>query len=283
MRAAELLFPGSSVRVEPVADTDGVVHTVTRDTGETYILKWFAPDQISPFEREIGMRECLHAFTDIEYPEILDRVELDGDRYLLLEFIEGEHLIGLWREEPSRVPGDMSRLGSMLGSIHAIPLASAAQVLDEDLTIHDPEFFSRMAATVEPLLSSEEQAALSECFERVTGEALEQTVLHGDFGPHQVIVRPDGRWVLFDFEFAMTGPFADDLGGAAVRMQRFGFADTGAFLSGYEQVRSRLSEYQPVRDAFRVYLLLTILSTAIMRDGEMPPPQDLALMRRLLE
>lgn len=282
-RAARALFPGNGVRPEPVAGTDGVVHRVIRDSGETYILKWFAPDQVSPFEREVGMRECLHTFTDIEHPEILDHIDLDGERYLLMEFIEGEHLIGLWREEPLRVPDDMSRLGTMLGSIHAIPLASAEEILDEDLTIYAPEFFSRMAATLKPFLSSEEQAALLECFQRVTDESLEQTVLHGDFGPHQVIVRPDGRWVLFDFEFAMTGPFADDLGGAEVRMQRFGFADTEAFLSGYEQVHSRWSAYQPVRDAFRAYLLLTILSTAIMRDAETPSPQDLALLRRLLE
>jgi aminoglycoside phosphotransferase (APT) family kinase protein len=280
--AAAALFPGVSLRLDPVEDTGGFVQFLTLDSGARYVLKCFEGEDGSMVEREAGMRACLRESTDIEFPEILDVAEIDGDRYMLMEHIEGERLDTRWRNDPSIVPDGMARLGALMGEIHAIPLEQAQRHLSEDPSIYTESFFAQASASIAPFLTPDERAALSDCHRIVNDGPLEQVVLHGDFAPLQVIVRPDGRWVLFDFEFAMLGPFADDLAGAEVRMERLGFPNAEPFLTAYENVQPRLAAYEPVRAAYKAYLLLTILSTAITRDEETPTARDLERLRHLL-
>ena len=282
MRAAEELFPGIRLRVEPVEDTEEIVQLVTLDSGPTYIMKCFEADQGSLVESEVAMRRVLREFTEIECPEILEIAELDGERYVLMEHIEGERLDHRWRKHPEVVPEEMARLGTMLGVLHSIPLESAQQYLDEDLSIYAKDYFAGIAAALEPYLNADEQAALRRCFHLVNDAQVEQTVVHGDFAPIQIIVKPDGRWVLFDFEFAMIGPFADDLSGAEVRMERLGFTQIDPFLKAYEAVQPRMAAYEPVRIAFKTYLLLTVIAASINRDGETPGAVDLERLRALI-
>ncbi len=258
-----------------------VVRVQAADTG--YVLKRFETDRYRAYEREIGMRECLRYDGRIAFPDILASVERGGTRYALMEDMAGERLQEIWNRNPTRVAEEMSTLGRVLGFLHEIPVEGARRFLEREDVLFSEEYFGWMMETIAPYSEPTGQGRLlRRCYEVVRGTPVEEVVIHGDFGPHQVIVDSQGQWVLVDFEYAALGAFADDLGGAEVRLERQDYANIEGFLAGYESVRGTLGEYESVRAAYKAYNLLAMLTYRLAYRGEEPPAEAMDRLASLL-
>jgi Ser/Thr protein kinase RdoA (MazF antagonist) len=203
----------------------------------SYVLKCFERDQHRAYEGEIGMRECLRRFTRIAFPTIVGCAELGENRYVLMRHVEGERLGEIWRKDRTQASKQMSTLGRMLGSLHEIPVAEAKPFLEREKVLYAEDYFVWMMDTIAPYLRAADQTLfLRKCYEVVTSSSVEEVVIHADFGPHQIIVDSQGRWILIDFEYAAIGTFADDLAGAEVRLEQKAYPNIAGFLRGYEGV-----------------------------------------------
>jgi thiamine kinase-like enzyme len=109
----------------------------------------------------------------------------------------------------------------MLASLHQIPVSAAEPFLHREEKPFSEDYTLWMLERIAPYLPSPDlRAKLDSCFRTIQEAPLKETISHGDFCPHQVIVDLSGRWVLMDFEYATITPFADDLSGAEVRLER---------------------------------------------------------------
>ncbi|MFW6115949.1 MAG: phosphotransferase family protein [Chloroflexota bacterium] len=269
-----------------VAYLDSGNHDVARVTtgAASYVLKGFEGNRYGAYEREMGMRECLRRFSGLQFPRILGSVELGETRYVLMEDAAGERLGEAWSRDHARAGAEMSALGRMLGSLHEIPVAGAERLLEREKVLFSRRYFDWMADTMAPYWRRDGQPRLlRRCYEVVTSTAVDEVVIHGDFGPHQVVVNSQGEWILIDFEYAALGAFADDLGGTEVRLKRQGYPNIEGFLRGYESRRGgSTAQYEPVRAAYKAYNLLAILTYCLAQRGEEPPGGELERLERLL-
>lgn len=268
-----------------VASLDSGNNDVLRvnTSSASYVLKCFKRDRYGAYEREIGMRECLRHFSRIEFPDIVGCAELDGNRYVLMEDVAGERLDEIWSKDRTRASKQMSTLGRMLGSLHEIPVAEAKHFLEREEVLYAEHYFVWMIDTIAPYLRAADQILLlRKCYEVIMSTPVEGVVIHGDFGPHQVVVDSQGRWILIDFEYAALGTFADDLAGAEVRLEQEGYPNIEGFLGGYESVWGALAEYESVRSAYKAYNLLAMLTYRLAHRGKEPPTEELDRLERLL-
>ncbi len=268
-------------RLAPLdAGNNDVYRVKTQDA--SYVLKCFEGARSGAYEREVGMRACLRNFTHIQFPEIVGRAALSGHRYILMEDVAGERLDEIWRRDRSRANQEMRALGSMLGSLHGVPVAEAEHFLDRETMLFSEGYFVWMRDTISAYVSgTEHPQLLRKCYEEVKRAAVAEVVIHGDFGPHQVIVNSQGKWILTDFEYAALGAFADDLAGTEVRLERQGYPSIETFLDGYERVRGTLTAYASVRSAFKAYNLLAMLTYRLAHKQEEPPPGELERLEKL--
>lgn len=270
------------IRLVPLESGNNDVLRV-KTSGASYVLKCFGRDRYGAYEREVGMRECLRRFSHIQFPDIVGRAELGGKRYVLMEDVAGERLDEIWSQDQTRASKEMSALGRMLGSLHGVPVGEASRFLDREEVLYSESYFVWMKNTIGAYLGAAEQTLLlCKCHEEVRRAVLEEVVIHGDFGPHQVIVDSQGEWILTDFEYAALGAFADDLAGAEVRLEREGYPNIEGFLGGYEIVRGALVEYESVQSAYKAYNLLAMLTYRLAHKREEPPTGELERMERLL-
>ncbi len=250
----------------------------------THVLKRFRRNQYGAHEREIGMRQYLGQFSPIAFPRILGQAELDGIRYILMEDIAGERLDQTWSRDHRQAGDEMSTLGRMLATLHTIPVAGTNRFLEREEVLFSERYFAWM---VETMAQSWQKADWSEplrrCYDVVTAAPLEQVIIHGDFGPHQVVVDSQGQWVLMDFEYAALGAFADDLGGTEVRLERREYPSIEGVLQAYHGVRGTLAQYEPVRSAYKAYNLLAILTYCLAHRGQNPSREEIDRLERLLE
>lgn len=267
-------------QVEKVPKTHGSRHVVTMPGGAHYFLKGIGTEDRA-YRREVGMRACLEEFSEIEYPEFLDSLELNGRRFVLLEYVEGQTLQKLWRADRDRMKSEMRRLGELLAQLQGMPVAQASVFLEHEDILFTDEHFARAQQMLSPYLSSNSLTSLQRCHETVADADLEEVVSHSDFGPHRIIARPDGEWVLTDFEHTAIAPFANDLSGTEVRLEREDFAPTDPFYEGYASVRSLNGTYESVRTAFKAYNLLTIVSYQLDHH-QSPDADDLTLLEDIL-
>lgn len=250
---------------------------------ESYVLKCFERKRYGPYEREMGMRACLRRFSRIAFPRVVGCVERGGTRYVLMEHVDGERLEEIWRRDGRRAREEMGALGRMLGALHEIPARRASGFLEREDLLFSEAYFAWMVETITPYLRADDaDRLLRTCYEAVTQTTVEEVVIHGDFGPHQVMVDAQGEWVLVDFEYAALGAFADDLGGAEVRLERATYGNVEGFLRGYGSVRGRLAAYEPVRSAYKAYNLLAILTYCLAHRGEKPPREEVDRLEGLL-
>lgn len=269
-------------RIGPLSETNNQVFRVQAADNTQYLLKCFDASRADAYQREVGMRECLAQYSDIKSPAIIEATEVDDTYYALFEYVLGESLESLWDSNHARASAEMERLGTMLASLHQIPVELAQEFLSFEETLYSEAHFATMAETISSYIRARDfEENLEKCFATVTEQKLEQVVTHADFGPHQIIACPDGQWVLLDFEFAAIAPFADDLSGAEVHLEQRHYPDVDRFLRGYAVLRPVLDEYQPVRNAFKALNLLAMLTYAIRR-GQMPRKQELNRLSDLL-
>ena len=269
-------------RIAPLSETNNQVFRVQARDNTQYLLKCFDASRADAYQSEVGMRECLAQFSDIRCPTIIRATEVDGTHYALFEYVIGESLESLWDSDHLRASSEMERLGVMLASLHKIPVEQAQAFLSYEETLYSETYFAKVADTITPYLRAKDfEKTLEECFSIVTQQDLEHVVTHADFGPHQIIARPNGQWVMLDFEFAAIAPFADDLGGAEIHLEQKHYPDIERFLNGYATLRPVLADYQPVRNAFKALNLLAMLTYTIRR-GQMPRKQELNRLSKLL-
>jgi RIO-like serine/threonine protein kinase len=89
----------------------------------------------------------------------------------------------------------------MRGSLHEIPVAEARHFLEREEVLFAESHFVWMMNTIAPYLTAASQTLLlRKCYDVVTSSSVEEVVIHADFGPHQIIVDSQGRWILIDFE-----------------------------------------------------------------------------------
>jgi RIO-like serine/threonine protein kinase len=199
-----------------------------------------------------------------------------------MEDVAGETLVEIWNQDHSRANKEMSILGRMLGSLHEIPVAQAEHFLAREEVLFTENYFTWMIKTITPYLSAPDQTSLlRKCYKIVKSTPVEEVVIHADFGPHQVIVDSYGQWILMDFEYAALGAFADDLAGTEVRLEKMGYSNI-EFINGYGIVRGDLSEYTPVRFAYKAYNLIAMLTYGLSQKGEKPLTGECERLERLL-
>lgn len=153
-----------------------------------------------------------------------------------MEFLSGDVLLVLWRQRPESMRHEATRLGEILAAFHSVPLADAAPSLSAEETLYSEEYFRRMLEISTGFTGGEQTAALHRCRQRILASARRDVLIHGDFGPHQIIVDGKGRWSLVDFEYAAVGSFADDVAGTELRLEQQSFPVEG-FLRGYWAMR----------------------------------------------
>ncbi len=272
--AALMLGPGA-VEHAPLPASHNHVYRLSHQSG-TYLLKRFPSDREQSFVRERRLNSHLvrHGWTAT--PRLLATHSDESGHYALYEFIEGESLSKLWDSNSARIPEDLRRLGVLLGELHAVPLQYADLTPEE--TLFTRAYFDRMSAALDPS-RTRLRVRMERCFERVSeGHArLGDVVVHGDYGPHQIVVGQNERWYLLDFEFAVRGPFADDLGACEVRLARGSITRTEPLIEGYRSVCPLYGQYDRYRAAFMAYNLM-----AIMTYSRRATTADRRLLERLL-
>jgi aminoglycoside phosphotransferase (APT) family kinase protein len=274
---------GDSLRqVSRLTSGNNQVFRVRSAGGHEYLLKCFDKAREVAFQREVGMRECLRRYGDISFPEIIGHTTLGEVRYILMEYVTGDSLEEVWAQDQGRPPLEMARLGRLLARLHGIPVDQVRSFLAREDELYSHHHFSRMMAQIDPYVRGPHQiAALKRCHELIRKSVVREVVIHGDFGPHQVVVDKDDTWFLVDFEYSALGAFADDLAGTEVRLDQRGYA-TEPFLAGYAAVRHLSAQYETVRSAYKAYSLLAILTYRLAWKDEEPPERDLRILSGLL-
>ena len=216
--------------------------------------------------------------------KLIDRL-IDVARGRGLEFLivwPSEEAVSFYQ----RAGREMSALGEMLAALHGVPVKQVKGFLTREEVLyskHSKQHFTWMTETIAPYLKvSKHLKLLSKCYEIVVNSEVEEVVIHGDFGPHQVIVDSQGRWVLVDFEYAAISAFADDLAGAEVRLEQVRYPVIAAFLTGYGSRRPVMAEYELVRGAYKGYNLLAMLTYGMAHRGQEPLAREVERLGWLL-
>lgn len=96
----------------------------------------------------------------------------------------------------------------------ARPAMTNERALDPTLLRWELEHYVewRFDKRLQLTLSDKERAALDEAFDFIVDElaSLPQTTIHRDFQSHNIMVQPDGRFALIDFQDALQGPLPYD-------------------------------------------------------------------------
>lgn len=216
-------------------------------------------------------------------PDAQTMVELDGRVYAVFDFVPGTNysLNYLLRSQRLALTAIAGRtLGSMhralrdfepVGS-HHLGLVSATGPRRRDVAWHRAkvdELVERSASLAEPPASerAEELARLAPSvvaeIDRLdavlSGADLLPVVIHGDYGPHNLLYRR-GAAVVVDFEVARldwrVNDLASALGKYRYRGGEYDFESMRTFLSAYAQVFPLApNEQQAFVDAWRLYKL----------------------------
>lgn len=272
----------SPIRVVALPSSNNDVHRI--ETGDTiYILKSFRTERHRAYEREVGMRECLSRYSQIKFPEIIEYTEIGNERYVLMEHVSGKNLEEIWDLESVKA-WEMKKLGEMLGLLHEIPVADAKHFLEREETLFSERYFKWMVEKILPFFGKKDlDLSLNKCYEVITNTKGKEVVIHADFGPHQVIVDKQGNWVLVDFEYAAIGVFVDDLAGAEVRLEQKEYPKINRFLEGYFSVQDSLAEYELLRNVYKAYNLLAMLTYGLSHREVKPPSREMNRLESILE
>jgi len=273
-------FPGE--RAEVLSETNNHVFQVTDVNDKRYILKCFDSRRSNAYRREVGMRDCLDNFSDIRFPKIIRNIQVADVYYLLLEYIAGDNLQAVWDNDRSQASREMSKLGKMLASLHQIPVEKARKFLSLEDVLYSRVYFVKMKETIIPHQQKlDTEQLLEKCYGTIIQTSLKNSVTHADFGPHQIVVTKDSQWVLLDFEYAAIAPFADDLSGTEIRLEQRNYPNIDNFLCGYTKNPEILDSYNSVRNSFKAYNLLAMLTYTIYQ-GKTPTKDKLERLYTLL-
>ncbi|GGC16835.1 hypothetical protein GCM10011371_00330 [Novosphingobium marinum] len=164
---------------------------------------------------EFALLELLHEEgVRVPRPLVLERSDALGLPFILVERIEGAVNGGLY--EPPSSPALMRQLAEQLGKIHAVPLERAKRLFTEQSAsaAGDPaavDAFEHNHRTI-GLRSKIVDAAIAwlRANSHLTGD--QETLVHNDFGFHNVLTQGDRLTAVLDWELAKIGHPASDLG-----------------------------------------------------------------------
>ncbi|MGZ4149494.1 MAG: phosphotransferase enzyme family protein [Actinomycetota bacterium] len=145
-------------------------------------------------------------------------VEDDGARFALFGFVEGRAYASAWVRRRDRL-ALLGRAGAALARMHAA-LAGweppgthhLASTWADGAGPHGPTWYEERAAAMQRAAGWDSPAdRFAEACAALAGTVFPTTVIHGDFGLHNVLVRRDGTIVPVDLELARLDLRAHDL------------------------------------------------------------------------
>ena len=223
-------LPNPSVEGQAEAHGPRLIVRLKTDAGR-FILKGF-PWEIP--ESTIRSNVQAHLFLGCEkgfapriFPMKTGEYYLSGQgyRFYLMELIEGRQM--------EETPADEYRLGQAARTLHALQGFSLKSPEDQRKQrfyawFRDRPFVKEFDAVLDGLPDFE---ALDQCF------------IHSDLGPHNAILRPDGKVIFIDLDDAGTGSRYLDLGWPFI-MQFVDFHhDTGEMNYRFDLAESFLKGY----------------------------------------
>ncbi len=182
-----------------------------------------------------------HRYISITVPE--------GKRFgALFGFLAGRPLANI----TGKAHCNMQTLGEMLARVHEIgdnlkaPLKRWTMGYDfmVEQTMHD--LSSRLAHRPKDLAFLHKLAKrLRHMLEQPSAKTLDFGICHGDFHTHNIMLQPDGKIAIFDFDWCTYSWRAYDLASAWWSLKRLNKPDTAfkAMLRGYQRIR-KLSAYE---------------------------------------
>ena len=233
---------------------------VLRTSSGKKVLKQYRPDRELPsvlWEHSIIAHLEKIGFPAVRLaatPSGATFVEEDGERFALFDFIEGRNLAGL--AMGSRMHSDLIRVaGQTLAGFHRSVVGfqpdgahtlgyrtyTSARIRDvewhlsrlDELVRLSPSLSSPEARSRAEWLSSRAPAIgarLSELARVLEGADLPRTVIHGDFGVHNLLLRSNWTAVVHDFELARIEWRAIDV---IIVLSRLSEDHGRAFLAAY--------------------------------------------------
>jgi len=238
---------------------------------DEYILQTCKDGDTGRVKKAVELYERLQG-SEVPVPEVVEDHTDDPVPYYVVENVEGEvpgGRVSSWSDE--RAEEVAFQAGRHLGNTHKNldydePGYGVLWSQDDRMVVHGYEswpeyledFFSRTMESVEAedLFEEEEIDHLGEAAREVRGSAPEKpekSILHGDYGPHNVIVDGSSVEAVIDWDNAVVGPpafdyakaeayFADRFMGDTKEKVKHGFREgyrstTGTFLE-QEQIDS---------------------------------------------
>jgi Ser/Thr protein kinase RdoA (MazF antagonist) len=250
-----LVGPDYTVTGLPASHNE--VFRLSTPDGE-FILKCF-PSSTPRHKTDRQIAEHLRAADPRLAPELVATASDATHQYHLQRYLTGSSLAALWQADSTRIAGDLEKLGQLLALLHSVPLPEDG--IEPEQTLFTRRYYEAMRTRAEEVTAGI-GGYLDACYVRVVeaNRELPHVLVHGDYGAHQIIVGRDQIWHLTDYEFAVRGPRADDLGGCEARLLRHGVRDRAAFLAGYNHRGAGLDNYTYYREAFIAYNMLAMLT-----------------------
>ncbi|WP_448628170.1 phosphotransferase family protein [Geodermatophilus sp. URMC 64] len=155
----------------------------------------------------------------VPVPAVVDRGELLGRPYLLMERVDGETIPRRILRDPALARPELAReLGAVLARLHAVPLTEVPRVerAGEPLAALAAAYLT--GGRVPPPGLALGLRWLADTRPEPAGE----TLVHGDFRLGNLMIGPDGLRALLDWELVHTGDPIEDLGWLCAKVWRFG-------------------------------------------------------------
>lgn len=135
--------------------------------------------------------------TGLDIPKLLEVTSIDGKWAIVTEFIEGQTLAQLMRENPDRLGEYLELFVDLQMRVHAKRAPLLVKLKDK---MHRKIDESGLDATTRYTLHT-----------RLTGMPNHNKVCHGDFNPSNIIMTPEGKPYLLDWSHATQGNASADV------------------------------------------------------------------------
>lgn len=201
-------------------------------------------------DREVAIREYTN--TTVAYqaglpvPEVRELTSIDGNPAIVLDRVEGETMLSVWRRRPWRVRGFARQLADLHATIHAV----TAQGLRS--------YHTRVRDTIQGA-EDLEPGVRDRVLDQLDSLADGQALCHGDFHPGNVVIEESA--MVIDWVDAAAGPPAADVARTLVVL-RFGGNPAG--------VRARGLRWLFRRWYLRRYTSQTDVAVETIRAWEVP-------------
>ncbi|MDR0854896.1 MAG: phosphotransferase [Christensenellaceae bacterium] len=134
--------------------------------------------------------------TDLLVPSLLDISHDDTTRTIILDYVDGKTLQELMEENPKKTAKYLEMFVDLQILMHSKSNPKLGRLRDK---MHTKVTNSGIEATIR-----------YELHIRIDNQSKKEKLLHGDFNPSNVILRPDGKLYIIDWSHATQGEPAAD-------------------------------------------------------------------------